>query len=240
MPQTLKPFSIAFQHAAPHGIVAAFHIPNDPAPVPDHVLEQLHHQEAEYARSLRKYRQVSFVGGRLALRTACQQVGIQAGAMLPDDRGAPSMPEGLIGSVSHKRTLAIAMISRDHGDSLGVDLEDYGPPRLGIANSVLTEGELSKIADLEDDRRWLAILLRFSLKESVYKALDPYVRRYVGFKEAIVDPDTDGRAKIELDLSGKEGPFDIDARYSWLHGRLMTSVRIHDRSVQPARPVNGP
>ena len=58
-----------------------------------------------------------------------------------------------------------------------------------IAEHVLVPEELEAIRDLPDDRKWIALLVRFSVKEAVYKALDPYVHRYVGFHEAIVRPD---------------------------------------------------
>lgn len=223
----MKPFALAYHHATAHGLVAAVHLPDTPDPVPDEVLAELHPGEADHARTLRAYRQVSFVGGRLAMRHACQQLGLQPTAVLPDDRGRPTLPDGLAGSLTHKRTLAVAMVSRSHGDTLGIDLEDYGPPRPGIAPRVLTAHELELVQGLQDEqRRWLATLLRFSIKESVYKALDPWVRRYVGFHEAHVDPDTDGGARVHLQLAHGEGPFRVDARYDWLHGRLLTSVRI--------------
>lgn len=232
----VTPFTVAFTHATPHGVLTAVHIPDSPDPVPDGVLATLPAPESEHARGLRGYRQVQFVGGRIALRESCLVMGVRSGPILSDDRGAPLVPSGLAGSVSHKATLAVAMVAREGQGTLGVDLEDYGPPRLGIAPRVLTAAELAAIAEHPDDRRWFGILVRFSLKESIYKALDPYVRRYVGFHEAEVTPDLHGAAVVTLRLSppagpdgaprSAEGPFDVDARYDWLHGRLVTSVRI--------------
>jgi len=232
----VTPFALAYHHAIEHGIVAAVHLPDSADPVPDDVLARLHPGEASHARDLRGYRQVSFVGGRLALRLAVQQLGQQPAAVLPDQRGTPQLPPELIGSVTHKRTLAVAIVARNHGWTLGVDLEEYGPPRLGIVPKVLTPREQQAIANLPEARQWLATLVRFSLKESVYKALDPWVRRYVSFHEAEVDPDTDGGAEIALNLANNEGPFSIRARYTWLHGRLLTSVQL--RPADPdARPA---
>jgi enterobactin synthetase component D len=187
--------------------------------------------EAELALSHKGYRQGQFVGGRLALRRACEQLGEQPPAIVSTARGAPTVGERLVGSISHKRTLAIGLAARSGQGSLGVDLEDYGPPRLGIAGHVLREAELEHLHQLPEARRWIALLLRFSVKEAVYKALDPYVQRYVAYHEAEVTPDLEGGAKVTLHLAHGEGPFDVDARYAWLHGRLITSVRI-----QPVLP----
>ncbi len=202
------------------------HLPEQPDPVPPRVLEGLPPEEAAYAVTLRGYRQVQFVGGRIALRRACEQLGRQPPPLLSDGRGAPVVGSGLSGSVSHKRDLAVGMACMSTAGSLGVDIEDYGPARPGIESSVLTEPERAAIAELPERQRWMALLIRFSIKESIYKALDPFVRRYVGFLEAQVDPDLEGEARVALNLTNGEGPFDVDARYEWLYGRLLTSVRI--------------
>jgi 4'-phosphopantetheinyl transferase EntD len=232
----LIPFTLSFHHATPHGVVSAVNIPDSPEPVPETVLATLPPAEREHALGLRGYRQVQFVGGRIALRQACEQLGARPPSLLPDDRGAPKIPPGLVGSVSHKTTLAVGMVARAAAGTLGVDLEDYGPPRPNIASRILTPPELEEIAGLPEDRRWISIVLRFSIKEAIYKALDPYVRRYVGFHEARVHPDLEGRAAVSLDLERGEGPFEVDARYEWLRGRILTSVRIRP-SPQPDQPA---
>ena len=219
-------YQVAYHHATPHGVVSAVHIPDSREPVPDDILASLPSEEAAHAKTLRGYRQVQYVGGRIALRQACGQVGVRPGVLRATDRGAPVLPAGYTGSISHKRTLAVGMVARSGLGTLGVDLEDYGPPRLRIIEHVLTEAECAELAPLPDDRRWIALLMRFSIKESIYKALDPYVGRYVGFHEAEVRPDLHGDAEVTLNLKNGEGPFEVRARYEWLWGRLLTSVRI--------------
>jgi len=229
----LTPFHVAYHHATPHGVLSAVSLPDTSDPVPEEVLERLHPEEAVFARGLRGFRQVQFVGGRLALRAAAAQLGHQPPAMLETLRGAPLLPASLIGSVSHKRELAVALVAPSLGDTIGVDLEEYGPPRMSILERVLTPAELEQVRALPDDRAWLSTILRFSVKEAVYKALDPWVQRYVDFQEAAVYPDLEGRAEVSLDLSQREGPFQIEARYHWLAGRILTSVRIRPVALEP-------
>jgi len=207
-------------------VLAAFHIPDSPDPVPDDVLARLPAAEAAHAQTLKGYRQGQYVGGRLALHRACEQLGEQPSQILSTERGAPDLGPRLVGSVSHKRTLAIGMVARPISGTLGVDLEDYGPPRPSIEEHILRPEERTELAPLPDDRKWIALVLRFSIKESIYKALDPYVNRYVGFHEAQVRPDLEGGAAVALYLKNGEGPFEVDARYCWLAGRLVTSARI--------------
>lgn len=219
-------FSHTFHHAAPHGVLTAISIPDTHDPVPDRILKQLHPLERDFAKGLNGYRQGQFVGGRLALRGACEQLQLKVPAILVDDRGAPILPEGFTGSISHKRNIAVGMVACSKEGTLGVDIEDYGPPRPAIAPAVLSPKELEEIEGLEDEARWMSILQRFSLKEAIYKALDPYVRRYVGFHEVMLQLDTNGNAHVELLLKHQEGPFQVSAKYAWISGRLLCSARI--------------
>ncbi|MEZ4321088.1 MAG: 4'-phosphopantetheinyl transferase superfamily protein [Myxococcota bacterium] len=207
-------------------MVSAVHIPDSPEPVPDEILATLPPEEAAHARELRGYRQVQYVGGRIALRQACGQLGVRPGPLLSTERGAPRVPEGVVGSVSHKRDLAVGMAARAGMGTLGVDLEDYAPERLRIMEHILTPPECEEVRALPVDRQWIEVLLRFSIKESIYKAVDPFVGRYVGFHEAEVRPDLHGAAAVTLNLRNGEGPFTVDARYEWVWGRVLTSVRI--------------
>lgn len=228
-------FQLAFHHALEHGVVSGIVLPDSPDPVPEAVIARLHPKEREHALTLKAYRQVSFVGGRLSARAAANQLGVMLGATLPDERGTPVWPSGLTGSISHKRTLAVALMARDRGHRLGVDLEVYEPARPSIESRVLTERELADMADLEGDRRWIATVLRFTIKEAIYKAVDPYVRRYVAFHEAEVSPDRRGAAHVELSLANGEGPFRVEARYAWLHGHVLSTV-----TIAPGEPVPAP
>lgn len=228
-------FEVAFHHAVEHGVISGITLPDSPEPVPDEVLDQLHPVERAYASHLTGYRQVSFTGGRLAARAAASQLGHLLPPVLPDDRGTPVWPRGVTGSISHKRRLAVCLLARDRGQRLGVDLEEYEPMRSSIEPKVLTDEELADIAKLTGERRWIATLQRFSIKEAIYKAVDPHVRRYVGFKEAMVRPDRRGSAYVRLDLRHGEGPFRAEANYTWLHGYLLATV-----SLRPGRPLPPP
>jgi enterobactin synthetase component D len=143
-------------------------------------------------------RQREWIAGRVALRAALEHQALDDGAaILRDDRGAPRTPERAVASLSHKGQWAAALAApRRHGCSLGIDLEQKAGPRVDIAARVCTQRELASLAPLGQAERGHAITLRFSAKEAVYKAIDPWLRRYVGFREVEVDlwPDGTGRA----------------------------------------------
>ena len=237
------PFEIAFTLALPHGLVAGVHLPGGavvpPTPVPESVLERLHAEDAAQARALHGFRQTEFVGGRLAMGVVFHELGLRPTSIPLDTHGAPVLPTGLVGSITHKRDLAIAIVARTPGESaaptpplgIGIDLEDHDHAREGIAERVLRPEELAFVADLPGHRRWVDIATRFALKEAVYKALHPFVRRYVGFDEASVRTSPDGTDDITLHLTGGEGPFLLDARHTWIEGpgavpRVLATVRV--------------
>ena len=153
----------------------------------------LHKDEAALSAAWGDKRKTTFAAGRHALRLALARAGVDVdGGIVRDDRGAPLLPPGVRGSLSHKDVVAAALVSTDIDGTIGIDLELVEPrsrPGLNrLAAQVLTQREQQQLPD-DDDGRARACLLRFSLKEALYKALDPWVRRYVGFLEVEVDVD---------------------------------------------------
>ncbi|NOY28284.1 MAG: 4'-phosphopantetheinyl transferase superfamily protein [Oligoflexia bacterium] len=222
-----QPFDVCVRDARHHGVVVGVTLPDSPDPVPDRVLTRLLPAERDHALTLRGYRQTQWVGGRLAAHRAFRILGCDPVALLTDAHGAPQAQTEtpLAVSLAHKNTLAVALVARaEHGD-IGVDLEDQAPARMRVAERVLTPSELSDVAALAQDRQWTAVVLRFSLKEAIYKALAPRLQRYIDFSEATVDPHPDGTVTVALNLAKGENPPDIEARFTWLPGRVLSTVR---------------
>jgi 4'-phosphopantetheinyl transferase EntD len=220
-----KPYDVVYRDALAHGVVAGVVLPGDGAPVPAWALARLPPEEQEVARGLRNFRQCAYVGGRLAAHAALDGLGLAQGPVLTDARGAPLGPTGVSLSISHKSHLAIAIAARADLGVLGVDLEELGRARPHVAKVVLTPGELEVVGRLPPERRWVATLLRFSIKEAIYKALAPRLQRYIGFEEAEVTLRLDGTASVTLNLTQGEAPTSLDVRYHWLDGGFLSSVR---------------
>jgi enterobactin synthetase component D len=181
-------------------------------------------------------RLATWAAGRAALRQALTLAGAPAGAVgdLPADaQGAPIVPSRWLGSVSHKQEWAVALATRRptgaHYVGVGVDVErrpDTVDDRVDLARRVLTAAELERLEGIDGVSRRRAVLLRFSLKEALYKAIAPLARRWIGFREVEAWPEDDGRATFttvvpELAAAGVtlEGWWDASA------DRLLTSVR---------------
>jgi len=106
------------------------------------------------------------------------------------------LPRGIVGSVSHKRTVAVALVAphRLNGGeitTLGIDVEER-PSTVGasrdIGKRILTPSEQYSLQGLDTNERLEAVRLYFALKEAVYKAIDPYVHRHVRFTEVEIEP----------------------------------------------------
>ncbi|MDP9002388.1 MAG: 4'-phosphopantetheinyl transferase superfamily protein [Myxococcota bacterium] len=219
---------IAFDVNLDHGRCVGIRLPEADASIVALAETALVSEERAFAGSLTAIRRRTWVGGRAAMRQALARVSIEAPPVLADARGAPILPAGIAGSISHKENLAVALVARDDAH-LGVDVElDHARAR-NIASKVLTDEEVVELAGLVEDVHAHEVLLRFSAKEAIYKAIDPFVRRYVGFKEVTVKPLRGGYADVWLHLSSGEGPFVIDVRWLRWQRFVLTTARVERR-----------
>jgi enterobactin synthetase component D len=185
-------------------------------------------EELAHAATLGEVRRRSWVGGRVAMRLTLTRLGLAAPPITSDDRGAPVLPAGMVGSISHKEDLAVALVAagdRD-GAKIGVDVEKDEPRRLDISRKVLRDEELAELARMPEHARGSEVLLRFSAKEALYKALDPFVRRYVGFREVAITPLAGGTSRVAWDLTEGEGPFHADVRWMREGDLILTTARV--------------
>ena len=224
------PFSEAPVERHPFGWLAAVSLPAGLEPVPAAVLARLEPAEAARARTLRGRRQIEWTGGRLALRAAARAAGVRLPAVLSGERGEPLLPGGIQASISHKRTIALALVAGGEA-TLGLDVEELAPPRPAIAGRILREEERAAVEALPEAARWPAIVARFAAKEAIYKAIHPHVRRYVAFAEASVSLEPPAAS---LHLEKGEGPFRLALDLRERAGLVVAAVQI---SLQPAASV---
>jgi phosphopantetheine--protein transferase-like protein len=234
----VKPYTPVFFRGMRHGLLGAVALPTEPEPVPSDVLDRLHPEERKIASELAGFRQVQWVGGRLAAREAASRLGLGMGALKTDNFGAPKAPRNIAVSLAHKKHLAVALVARSKHGALGVDFELTAPPRIAIAEKVLRPAEMAQVNALTPDRRWISVLIRFSIKEAIYKAIAPRLRRYISFDEAEVTPHLDGTAHVELHLKSPVAPAQLEAEYVWIDDGLVSTVRVRwpEASAESALP----
>jgi enterobactin synthetase component D len=219
------PDVVVFDLQLAHGRCLAVRLPEDAAGI-DALAALLLPGEREFAAGFGPARRRTWIGGRAAMRLALDRIGAPAGAVLGDDRDAPLLPAGIAGSITHKQRVAAALVARQERARIGVDIEIDEPLRFDVSRRVLAEDEVDEVAALPEAERTREVLLRFSAKEALYKALDPFVRRYVAFGEVSVTPQPDGSARVRTRLPAAEGPFDVEVRWQRLDGLVLTTARV--------------
>jgi 4'-phosphopantetheinyl transferase EntD len=111
----------------------------------------LHEDEVRYACSMAgasPMNRLSFILGRMAMRTILKDDASNS-PILKDAHGRPTLPDGYLGSISHKQTTAVALVAQyDHTDSkmgIGIDLEYVTESKAKIATRVLTKAEMENL-----------------------------------------------------------------------------------------------
>ena len=178
-------------------------------------LATLHDDERAAASQLGPRRRREHVAGRVAMRI-----------LLPDappigvtDRGGPVLPDGWVGSISHKPALAAALVAPAGAGHVGVDLEVAAARPIDVSPRILTPREQAALPD-----RGAAVTLRFAIKEAIYKAVDPFVRRYVGFTEVELDVGDDGSCVVTI-VDPARLPVAVEARWQAWQGFWLATAR---------------
>lgn len=177
-------------------------------------------------------RRAEFLAGRYAARLALQAIGLpdQYPARLPDSR-QPHWPQGSCGSISHShgRAAAIAASSTDWlGLGLDLEMQISAPRAQRLAGSVLLPAEQEALT-ADGTPLASAMLLAFSAKESLFKALNPLTGVYFGFKDAQLLDSTAGTLQLRLlrDLgSGFNAGDCLQGQWCAVDGGVLTLVAV--------------
>ncbi|HEP0585747.1 TPA: 4'-phosphopantetheinyl transferase family protein [Klebsiella aerogenes] len=129
-------------------------------------------------------RKAEYLAGRYCAHYLLRQSGCLEPVLIAADR-APIWPAGWRGSVSHSEDIAIAVVSaEDDGLHPGVDIEHLQPEiMLESADMFVSRTEQAQLSCCGLDKEW-ALLLAFSAKESLFKALYPRVQQMFDFDAA--------------------------------------------------------
>lgn len=126
---------------------------------------------------------VEFALGRIAARRALEEIGgSNEFALLRTSSGAVDWPEGFVGSISHTEGWAVAAVaSKKKFSSLGIDLQSVKKDvRPELAKKICSTSETEWVEEEEAEARLLMI---FSAKEAIYKALNPLCGEWIGFAD---------------------------------------------------------
>ncbi|WP_217207894.1 4'-phosphopantetheinyl transferase [Streptomyces sp. AC550_RSS872] len=145
-------------------------------------------EEAVVARAVDKRRR-EFAVVRSCARRAMDKLGVPPQPILPGERGAPTWPAGLTGSMTHcAGYCAAALVRAADLASLGIDAEPHQTLPDGVLSAVALPAEAERLRRLSGDHpgiHWDRLL--FSAKESVYKAWFPLTGKWLDFTEADIE-----------------------------------------------------
>ena len=222
--------SVAFARATAFGRLVGVALPaEDDLAAVEALAAALPDEERAHAATLAPVRRVTWVGGRVALHAALEELGAAAAPIASTPRGAPILPAGFAGSIAHKRALAVALAAPAAPDvTIGVDVEQdwtLRAPAVDITERVLTPAERARVETLAEPARATAVLRAFAAKEAIYKALDPWLGRYVGFREVELDG-----ATARFVPRADEPAFTIELADEALPGYLLVTARVQRRA----------
>jgi len=172
-------------------------------------------------------RQAEFLAGRLCAREALR--GLTGTAFVP--------PAGIVGSITHGAGWAGVVVgSSQQWSGLGLDIERILAPERAdrLAAEILTPRELERYSPLNENERAELVTRTFSLKESLFKALYPLVKRRFYFQDAeVLDATRQGVARLHLliDLSANwRSGIELGGQFTTFEGYLLSLISI------PAQP----
>ncbi len=228
-----RAFEVVFARPHRFGLLAAVRLSGASAAVPERVLDALSSDERTIAKDLRGFRQAEWVGGRLAARVAAERLGASAWSMTTGAMGEPRPPAGFIASVSHKRHLAIALVARDDGSGLGVDLEDDRDAIAHGAHLVFQAGELAMLDAMPESVRADARVTGFALKEAAYKALAVRYGRRIEYREATVSFTPDGSPLIVMHIDHAHVSPSLEIVHETHEGSIVVAVKAPRQAQLP-------
>lgn len=172
-------------------------------------------------------RQAEFLAGRILANIAQEMLGYEAKKIAIGQNGEPLWPDPLCGSISHsKNTVCCVLADKNRYQFVGIDIEkNITIDELeGINRYVLSQSELSLI------QRYplpflVAATLVFSAKETLFKALYPKVKRYIGFYESTVTSIDVDKNVITIEISSAldlEITKQVDIRYILYDDKVLT------------------
>lgn len=139
-------------------------------------------EQIGFGASVQKVRRQSGAA-RILARDLLERLGIRDVAIPRSESGAPIWPPGVVGSLAHDGSVAVAAIADARRfAALGIDVEPADPLPPGLVELVATPVERGRYSSAVLHSRVL-----FVVKEAIYKALNPTDGVFLEFQDVEVD-----------------------------------------------------
>jgi len=177
-------------------------------------------------------RQAEFAAGRTYARAALRTLGCSDQPILSAQDRRPIWPAGFTGSISHSRTLCVAIVAcRQSYTSLGVDVEPAIPLKPILYSAVGRQEERQDFACPINTPMGMVDRgkLVFAIKEAVFKAYYPVTRFWLDFQHAMVDIDKHTqRFTVHLveEVPEFPGAPTLTGRWSLFDGHILVALAL--------------
>lgn len=150
------------------------------------------------------HRQAEYLHGRRAARHALQILGVPVHNVPTGAHRQPIWPAGVVGSITHSRSLAAAVAARlGPLQAIGIDVEGVaeGSSLQALLEVAIDDAELALLRQIAPALELAALVtLVFSAKESFFKAAYAEVGRYFDFTAVKVTAVDVGHGHLTLEL----------------------------------------
>ena len=172
-------------------------------------------------------RRSEFFAGRACARKAMRDLGFRPAAIGVRPDRSPIWPPGMIGSISHCKTVCLAAVARQTDEmlSIGLDIEPDGPLPEDLWNTICTADERKLLSELPENRRARRALRIFMAKESAYKAQHPLTQEFFEFEDLeIVFDGHDFFAALQRKVPGFAKGTKFRGRQVIYNGHIVSAV----------------
>lgn len=177
-------------------------------------------QELAHIEAAVEKRRLEFAAGRVCARQSLASIGFAEAPLVATPDGAPSWPNGAIGSISHTDGYCVAVAGlTEQFRGVGVDAEVLGRVLPDLWSLVFRAEEINRLRSLSYSRRMEMATIMFSAKEAFYKCQFAVTRNWLGFEDVVVEAAEnefsisvfDQQIKARLDGHVFIGKFAIDS-----------------------------
>ena len=144
-------------------------------------------------------RRSEYLAGRYLAKLALEKFAVLGFDVSADENRCPIWPPSLVGSISHTDSVALCAVAhRSAFSALGIDVENW----ISDGKQSDLEGQIANWVEIDQLRelglsRECCLTMVFSAKESIFKALYPWARRYFDFTAArLVSVDRPARQMV--------------------------------------------
>ncbi|KIC36724.1 4'-phosphopantetheinyl transferase family protein [Leisingera sp. ANG-M7] len=176
-------------------------------------------------------RRKEFAAGRDAAHQAMRQLGVPSAPVQIGSDRAPVWPEGLVGSITHTKSCAMAVLARSGAvQGLGIDVEEDTPLKNELLPAICSDREQAWLKRQDNPGQMAKVI--FSAKEAAYKAQYTISQAFYGFDGMELEFDLAASA-YQAFFTADRTPFKrgeaVGGRFAIGAGLIMTTAEIRGR-----------